>query len=374
MACRCGSGFFLTMRILLLFSLALSIFSANTLTLDHPRWRTPLAEGGSPPSGIPVSNQGQVYFIYAGVQAYSADSGRLLWQAPVDSFLPAALLADRHFVFVVEKRVFASDRSTGKRAWEFSPDADASLCQAALDGNTLFFGTSSHKVYALNALDGHLLWTKDLQPGWQYPTVVRGVSIQNDTIYVALERAEDMNGVKSSGWVFAMKAKDGEQLWKFHTDGERPRQGASSAPVVGDKFVVVSDALDNSVFALDRRTGLAAWRFDGERGFAGSSQTPIIVGGRVYAISGDRYVYALAMKSGQLLWRTQMPASNLAAAVCGSSLLINFEGLAALDLSTGQVQKKKFSGNDEFVSSGFAVKNGRLFVAGPKAVYSFECR
>jgi len=42
-------------------------------------------------------------------------------------------------------------------------------------------------------------------------------------------------------------------------------------------------------------------------------------------------VYAINLQNGRLLWRTQTPAANEALAMCGSSLLVNYQNLAALE-------------------------------------------
>ena len=107
--------------------------------------------------------------------------------------------------------------------------------------------------------------------------------------------------------------------------------------------------------------------------YAGSSQAPVVTADTVYFASGDRFVYALNLQSGQVRWRTLMAASNFAAAACGNSLLVNFEGLATLDPLTDAIKKTLFSEGDEFVSSAFAGDSNRAFVSGPKATYAFAC-
>jgi outer membrane protein assembly factor BamB len=368
-----ANRFLMRTRALVLAAICVSQLSFSIV--DRPLWRTPLTPGGSPPSGRPAYKNGRVFFIYAGIQAFSAKDGRVLWHVPVREFLPVALLASEDRVFVVERTVSALDSANGKQLWEFTPDADASLGVAALNRGNLYFGTSSHHVYAVNGSVGQLLWNMDLAPDWQYSGVVRGLALQDDgdTLYASVEQFEVSNGTKSSGWVFALRARDGVCLWKFKTGTGSQRQSATSVPVIAGNLILVSDALSNAVFAVDRHTGHLAWRFEGERGYAGSSQAPIVVGSTVFIISGDRYVSALNLESGLLFWRTQMPASNLAATTCGHSLLVNFEGLATLNPVTGAIQKVIFSEGDEFLSSAFIVEGDRVFVSGPKGAYAFAC-
>lgn len=361
-----------TCVLLLLSGIARPLVGEDTAAI-HVLWQTSLLPGGAPPIGFPAVDGGRLFLIYSGVQAYSAHDGRLLWQVPV-SYLPTRLLANNNAVFVAEAKITALDSETGRSLWEFSPDANTSLGEPALYEGVLFVGTSSHRIYALRVSDGHKLWERDISPKWRYAAVVRGIVVKGDRLYASMERSKDVNGVKSSGLVVALDTRNGNVLWRYHTSGGVQRQGASSAPVIAQHLILVSDSLSNAVFALNSAKGNEVWRFQGEPGFAGFAQSPFVVGETVYAVSADQYVYALHLDSGKLQWRTRMPASNMAAAPCGDSVLVNFEGIGALDPVTGVIKKTIFSDEAEFVSSGFAVDSRRAYVVGPKAVYAIECQ
>jgi outer membrane protein assembly factor BamB len=137
--------------------------------------------------------------------------------------------------------------------------------------------------------------------------------------------------------------------------------------------VLVSDYLSNAIEAVDRTTGRSVWRFHGESGFVGFPEAPIVVKKKVYAASGDKYVYALDLSTGRVLWRTKTRGSNEAYAICGKSLLVSSGGLTAFDPQSGRITQRLLGG-DEFVTTKFAVLGKRAFVLGPKAVYAFSCR
>jgi outer membrane protein assembly factor BamB len=265
------------------------------------------------------------------------------------------------------------DANSGEKKWEFRPDDNASLGRAVAIGDRLFFGTASHRLYCLQISDGKTLWQTDLAQAWEFSAVVRGLAEDGNVLYATVEQWRSANGTKSSGWLIALDAKTGKILWRYSAGANDQRRGFSSSPVVTPSLVLAADYLSNAIEAVDRKTGQQIWRFEGERGFVGFPEAPLVADGKVYAASGDRYVYALELASGRLLWKTKMPASNEAYALCGKSILVSYRGLAAVNLNTGQLEQALISGRDEFVTSDFATQENLLFIAGPKGVYAFGC-
>jgi outer membrane protein assembly factor BamB len=337
-------------------------------------WRTPLPPGGNPPIGIPASDGRHLFVAYTGIHAYSLETGKLLWEQALRSYTPRSLVAGQNAVFVAEATVSALDAETGRRLWEFTPDANASLGRPALDEGTLYFGTSSHRLYALRASDGHQLWTVDLEPTWKYPAVVRGIAVHQGTVFTALEQWRSENGHISSGWLIAVDARTGKIQWRYETGSGSQRRGMSSSPVVASGMVLAGDYLSNAMVAVDARNGHEVWRFEGQPGFVGFPESPLVARDIVYAASGDTYVYALSLPNGRMLWRTRMNAANEAQALCGQSLLVNHQGLTALAPDTGRITQTMLDSENEFPTSGFAIHGNQVFLAGPKAVFALECR
>jgi outer membrane protein assembly factor BamB len=308
------------------------------------------------------------------VEAYSVETGELLWTFPLRSYVPQNLVASNGVVFVPETTVSALDGRTGKRIWEFTPDANASLGRAATDGRALYFGTAGHRLYALRTSDGRELWSRDIGPEWKDPAVIRGVTIWKDKGYATVEQWTTPNGRSVAGWLIAFRAVDGKILWRYRTEEGAQRRGLSSSPAVTEKFVVCADYLSNAVVAVQRKNGREAWRLQADSGFVGFPEAPVIQGRTVFVGSGDTHVYALELKSGHVLWRAKLAAASGAYALCGNNLLVNYGGLAVLTLDSGEVNQTLLSNPSEFVSSGLAVMGHRAYIAGPNAIYAFACR
>ncbi len=148
---------------------------------------------------------------------------------------------------------------------------------------------------------------------WTFPTGDRIVSspvYANGAIYFGGD----------DGYVYAVDAADGHQLWKRRTAGPV----AATPAIAGETLYVGS--YDGKFYALDTRTGAVRWKFitGGERrfeakglhGFQPANQTiadpydvflssPVIAGGMVYFGSGDGNVYALDAASGDMKWKFQ---------------------------------------------------------------------
>jgi outer membrane protein assembly factor BamB len=347
--------------------------SADDSSAVRPLWQSRFDSAGCLPFGTPALDEGKLFVVCSGIQAYAQDSGRALWHSQQVQYNPHKAITAGGRVLVVEATVSALDEKTGEKEWEFRPDANASLGRAATQGNRLYFGTSSHRVYAVRVSDGKLLWQTDLGQAWEYPAVVRGLAAAGRVLYATVEQWRTENGTKASGWLIALDAKSGRQLWRYSTGSGDQRRGFSSSPVVTSGVVLAADYLSNAIEAIDRRTGRQVWRFEGERGFVGFPEAPLVVGTNVYAGSGDTYVYAVELLTGRLIWRTKMPASSEGYALCGTDLLVSYHGLSALNLDTGKVDQTALLRTDEFVTSDFASDGKHLFIAGPKGIYAFSC-
>jgi outer membrane protein assembly factor BamB len=323
--------------------------------------------------GTPAADADRVYAILQGVSAYSARDGSLAWRTPLESYAPRNLSIGGGRVYAAEAVVHALDVNAGTVLWRFRPDANASLGRSAFAGGVLYFGTASHRVYALDAATGRELWRTDVGPEWQFASTVRGVAASGDTVYAGVDQWRAENGYITSGWLVALDRTTGRVLWRFQTGAGNDRNSVSASPVVAGRLLLASDASSNAVFAVDRFTRQEVWRLRGEHGFVGFFEAPVVRGDTVFAASGDAHAYAADLATGRLLWRTPTPAANQSFALCGRQFLVNYLGIGVLDAGTGRLVRTAYDGDEEFPTSGFAVTGGRVYVLGNKAVYALRC-
>jgi len=117
--------------------------------------------------------------------------------------------------------VVALDAATGRVFWTYAyaPSAAARLCCGrvnrglAILGNTLFMGTIDGNLVAIDARDGHMLWTTPVgRPEAGYSVTVAPLVVKDKVI---VGPAGGEYGI--SGFLAAYDPATGKQLWKFNT-------------------------------------------------------------------------------------------------------------------------------------------------------------
>ena len=176
--------------------------------------------------------------------------------------------------------------------WKFKTGG-AVLATPVLAGGTVYFGSSDHNFYALDAASGALRW-KFATHG----RVTSSAAVAAGRVYFG---SYDSN-------FYALDAASGALLWKFASGGERrfsarhlhgaepaaevmpdPFDTFLSSPVLADGAVYFGSG-DGNVYALDAATGALRWKFaTGDVVHA----SPALAAGTLYVGSWDSYFYAL---------------------------------------------------------------------------------
>ncbi|MCU1330053.1 MAG: hypothetical protein JWN34_5423 [Bryobacterales bacterium] len=117
--------------------------------------------------------------------------------------------------------VFALDAVTGRVFWTYAynPAPAARLCCGRINrglailGHTLYMGTIDGNLIALDARDGHLLWTTPVgKPEAGYSVTVAPLVVKDKII---AGPAGGEYGI--SGFLSAYSAETGKELWRFNT-------------------------------------------------------------------------------------------------------------------------------------------------------------
>jgi eukaryotic-like serine/threonine-protein kinase len=140
----------------------------------------------------------------------------------------------------------------------------------------IYFGSSDHRLYALDAATGSKLW--EFKTGsWicSSPAVVKG------TVYFG----------SNDGKLYALDARTGLKLWEFKTS-----YAVISSPAVADDNVYFG-ANDFSIYALKAKTGRQVWKIDTENNVTSS---PVVINGILCVGSEDEYFYIVDALHGTL--------------------------------------------------------------------------
>ncbi|HEX4331255.1 MAG TPA: PQQ-binding-like beta-propeller repeat protein [Usitatibacter sp.] len=186
--------------------------------------------------------------------------------------------------------------------WAF-PTGNRVVSSPVMQGGTLYFGSDDGYVYAVDAATGRQVWKRAT-----HGPVPGTPAVAGDTVYVA----------SYDGRFYALNAHTGALRWKFTTGGERhfEAKGLHGMTPAGQTFfdlydlylsspVVVGDSVffgsgDGHLYALDRANGQLRWKFaTGDVVHA----SPAYADGVLYVGSWDSYFYAVDAKTGQEKWR-----------------------------------------------------------------------
>ncbi|MCX8585743.1 MULTISPECIES: outer membrane protein assembly factor BamB [unclassified Gilliamella] len=228
--------------------------------------------------------------------------------------------------------------------------------------NAIYAASRSGQVKAIDLLNGHTIWDKNLSKSTLFSSKTAlfsgGVSADDKYVYVGSERAV----------VYALDRNDGNVIWEKPVKGE-----VLARPISSEDKLIVYTASGN-LQALNRNTGEDVWDVMLEvppLSLRGNS-TPTIAHGA--AILGDDtgHVNAYYLNDGQLIWqqRISQPSGSTEIAKLNDvdstpviegnlAYAIGYNGnVVALDLSNGQIVWRKEMGS----THSFAVDSQHLFV------------
>jgi outer membrane protein assembly factor BamB len=256
--------------------------------------------------------------------------------------------------------------------WKFRAGGAIVSTPAVLDG-TVYFGSSDHKVYALDERSGAVRWTF-LTKG----RVSSSPAVTAGRVYVG----------SFDGNFYALDAAGGALVWKFATEGERRFSGPHlhgaqpaaevmpdpfdlflSSPVIADGRVYFGSG-DGNVYALDATSGALAWKFHTGNVVHAS---PALAAGTLYVGSWDRNFYALDAATGKERWRFKtgedpvihnLEGIQSSAVVADGTVYFGCRdsNLYALDAASGAL-RWSFSNHGSWVISSPAVRDGTLYFA-----------
>jgi len=270
------------------------------------------------------------------VVALDAADGELLWAFPEDPkesnrglFYATPAVDDERVIvasqvppagFLSQPRhiVWALDRETGQKLWEFDEATGQYVEGGAIAGGLFVIGNSDGNVYALDVKSGALRWTFETEHRvWATPLIV------SETVYIgSMDRR-----------LYALNLSNGGKRWEFHAEG-----AFAGTPALRDDMLYIG-AFDDRLHAVDAHTGTERWHFAGENWFWGS---PAVYDDVVYAADVNGNVYAIDAETGEEMWRQSLDTPVRAGVTLtddGSQLLVGCRDgtLYALDASDGFV-------------------------------------
>src|ERR1044072_2835819 len=174
--------------------------------------------------------------------------------------------------------------------WRYESNVTFNLTPV-FDNELVYLPLAGGTIVALKARDGQLLWRSDMGGELSASPVA-----DDSSIYVASQTTKpdgDTSGF-GGGALRALGREGGVTQWM--TPLVRPLRGALT--VNGPRLF--AGGSDGRAYAFDKRTGGVLWSIPFESAFAGQ---PVSKDGRVYFGSEDGTLLALDEATGRVLWR-----------------------------------------------------------------------
>ena len=211
-------------------------------------------------------------------------------------------------------------RRDGTVAWELR--AAGGFGQPAVEGDTVFAGSSDGHLYAVAIPTGKARWTYDAKEDLSTRPALAGGNV----LVASLQDT-----------VFALDAATGARKWHH-----RREQKAEGLTILGAASVQVSEGTAFAAFsdgfaaALDLETGAVRW----ERRIAPAGthldvDALVLDGQRLYAAAYSGAVLAVDARSGATIWSYEVPGPTQLALAAGLVVAVSASRVVALSRADG---------------------------------------
>ncbi len=294
---------------------------------------------GGPITGSPVIDNNTVYIGSHDSILYALDlkTGKEKWRFRTGGAIrnSVAIIGNLLFLLSTDGILYRLDADSGRingfyqTMTGYTGDRqhdpwDYFTSTPVIADSVIYFG-AGEDLYAITVNDGYLLWT--------YKT--------GDVVHTspAINKNRVFAG-SFDGHIYALNRSTGVLDWKFKTNGRFtfPKGEASGNPVVASG-ILFAGARDNGLYALDVRGGYCNWVKSFDYGWA-LSVTP---GDSVLYVgtSDDQTLFALDPRSGREYWKTPVGFNIFGGVVKGTNM--GYFGtlagkLIGIDLRKGKVQ------------------------------------
>ncbi len=265
-----------------------TVFAVNAET-GHTLWQQSIrpddyadheALGGG------VAYDGGVVYVtspFGHLWALKEADGSVLWEsATISPARVAPTVKDgRVFLVTISNETLAFDAKTGAKIWSHSGIVEQAAllggASPAVSDNVVVVTYSSGEIYALQAENGHVLWSDTLTSAVRIDTV--------STIpHIRARPLVDQNqvfAISHGGRMTAIDLRTGSRLWQKEVGGVR-------SPSLGGDWLFVQTSY-NDVLCMNRHTGAIRWASPLPKLVSNDNKTPVYWAGPI--LVGDQLVF-----------------------------------------------------------------------------------
>jgi outer membrane protein assembly factor BamB len=264
---------------------------------------------------------------------------------------PEIKLKDKVYIGSSDNNFYALNAVNGNLIWKYTAK-DFSYSDPVVVGETVYAGSTDGNMYAFDAMNGKVKW--------KFFTATVGIesspAVADDIIYFG----------SNNGFFYALNATTGELKWKMETS-----KNVSSSPVIANNIVYFGSS-NGIIYAVGAKTGSLIWSY--QTGGMINQSSPALSNGVIFIGSRDGNLYALNADNGGLKWKystngismeQSSPVIANGLVYVGSWYDLNASNVAgsllALDELTGKLKWESLKGIG--VGGTPAVLNGLLYVS-----------
>lgn len=197
-----------------------------------------------------------------------------------------------------------------------------------VSGDLVFIGSCSGVFYALDRRSGEVRWSYDIKQDGNQTSFHGDMLITDDLAIIGTDT--------NTGHVYAFEKTTGRARWRFPAGPGVPTDIVRS----GDRIYAVT--FDDELICLDLPSGKLHWRFRSQAPAAGRIFPPsaAATGDRVFFGGRDGIVYALDAVNGRTIWTRNLGSRvSMDVKTQGASLYAGTEGRVIYRLSqqTGEI-------------------------------------
>ena len=281
------------------------------------------SKDSAPGGGIGYHN-GQLMIVLGSgyAAALNATNGALNWRTDFNVALRGAPGIDDHQVYVTshDNQLYALSATTGDVEWQHSAITEAASLMGApspaIMGDTVVAAFSSGELFALQTLNGHVLWSDSLtRTGRATP-----ISSLNDIDGHPVVDRGFVYAIGHSGRMAAIDLRTGERVWENNI-------ASTQTPWVAGEYIYVLTE-DGEVVCLSRATGKIRWMAELQRYEDNDKHEdlviwsgPVLAGDRLILVSNHGFAISLSPYDGSFLGGISMPKLNYISPIVANGML-----------------------------------------------------
>ncbi len=230
------------------------------------------------------------------------------------------MVEDLLLVTSYDHHLYAFERASGRKVWDFAAD-EAIIGGVAVDDGTAYFGSSDHSVYALDISSQELVWPAPFETNnwvWSTPAVDDG------RVYVG----------SMDHHVYALDRETGEERWRTDVGG------SIIGTVVRQGDLLYVGSVDKRLRVLRTEDGSETWTTEKLGGWVWGEV--LVHGDHVYFGSLDGSVHARSVEDGSPRWEPVRVEGAVRAgpALLGERVVVGTDAgfVYAIDLQTGDLE------------------------------------